>query len=194
MASWPGEWRAASSETTPPANTTSGRSVRSEASGSAPGRSTAGGETVRSSTVDSRPAAHGPPSRTSATSSPNARATCAAVVGESVCYLLALGAASGAPTAASSACATGCAGARIATVGFPPTAPPAATARAARSASAGRARSAPPAPGARVPAGRQRRRLFRRRTWAISGCVAGRPLAAKIRASDASERARPPRP
>ena len=84
-----------------------------------PGRSRVGVAVVRSSTVDSRPTGHGPPSRISGTRSPSDSATCSARVGLTAPLRLAEGAAIGRPAARISACATGCAGARIATVSSP---------------------------------------------------------------------------
>ena len=85
-----------------------------------PGRSSTGTGPVRSSTVDSSPIGHGPPSRISGDfRRPNSAATCGAVVGLTRPERLAEGAAIGRPAARSSACATGCAGARTASVSRP---------------------------------------------------------------------------
>ena len=83
------------------------------------GATASGSPPVRSRTVDSRPTGQAPPSRISATSSPNSAATCAAMVGLTRPERLADGAAIGLAAARSNSCATGWAGARSATVSRP---------------------------------------------------------------------------
>ena len=109
---------------------------------------------------------------------------------------LAEGAAIGRPAARSSACATGCAGARSATVSSP------ALASNERPLSARRGNTRLSGPG------QKRRAAMRARssntaslsasassgTWTISGLKCGRPFAAKIRATAVSLVASPPSP
>ncbi len=69
--------------------------------------------------VDSTPTAHAPPSRISGILSPSPCATCSAVVGLTVPEMLALGAATGRPNAASIFRASGWTGKRTPTVSSP---------------------------------------------------------------------------
>ena len=91
----------------------------------APGRNSTGTPRVQSMMVDSMPTAQAPPSSTSS-SSPNASATCCAVVGLTLPKWLALGAAtphtggSSRWLAACTAWATGWAGQRRPTLSCPP--------------------------------------------------------------------------
>ena len=69
--------------------------------------------------VDSTPTVHGPPSITMSMRPRRSASTCAALVGETWPERLAEGATTGPPKAASSACASGCAGTRTATLSSP---------------------------------------------------------------------------
>ena len=142
------------------------------------------------------PTGHGPPSRISATLSPSSAATCAAVVGLTRPERLADGAAIGRPAARSSVCATGCAGARSATVSSP------ALASSERPLSARRGSTRLSGPGQKWRAARRPRSSnsasasasARPGTCTISGLKRGRSLAAKMRATASSLVASPPSP
>ena len=94
-------------------------STRSRSARAMPPERSSAGRSRNPTIEDSRPIVVGPASRMQATLSPRSAATWAAVVGLTWPERLALGAATGRPNAASRACATGCAGTRIAIVSRP---------------------------------------------------------------------------
>ncbi len=165
---------------------------------SCPGRSSTGAPREQSTMVDSMPTSQAPPSSTSS-ASPNSAATCAAVVGLTRPKRLALGAASPctprAAQAASSACATGCAGQRRPTVGWPPAAASAMPGRRGRISVNGPGQKASISRPAKAGTSAAKRATPAwLATWTISGWSAGRPLAAKMPRTAASLPASAARP
>ena len=155
-----------------------------------PGRRIRGGSVVQSTTVDSMPRPQGPPSRMRSMRLPRPSSTWPAVVGESCIERLALGAASGRPSVAISRRVSLCSGQRTATVG-----PPAVTLSGIRGP---RGTITVTGPGQRQvvicsaiggQCAASDRAIAVSATWTISGLLAGRPLAAKIRSTASASRA-----
>ena len=149
-----------------------------------PGRRTVAISPVRSTTVDSIPTSHAPPSRINGIWPLSCSATCCARVGETRFERLALGAARGKPHRVSTSRIKGCAGQRTATVS-----PPAVTTSGTESVLGSTIDSGP---GQKASAKRsaalgqaetQSRAIATESTCTMSGLLAGRPLASKMRST-----------
>ena len=157
------------------------------------GAKDAQGEPVRSRTVDSRPTAVGPLSRIRSIRPSRSARTCSARVGESRFDRLALGAASGWPARSIRPRATGGSGTRSATVSRPAVTMSGIRLTGGARASAGPARTCRRgAPRLSGQSAVHCRAWAIPATWTISGLNAGRPLAAKIRATAAGRWRRRP--
>ena len=169
----------------------------------APGRNSTGTPRLQSMMVDSIPTGQAPASSTG-TASPNSCSTCCAVVGLTLPKRLALGAASpGTPRcsrARNTACAAGCAGLRRPIVGCRPAAALATPSRRGTITVSGPGQKARINAAAwsgnccRNPACTKGSAAAVSATCTISGCPAGRPLAAKMAATARSSSARAARP
>jgi hypothetical protein len=135
--------------------------------------------------VDSTPIAQGPASRTASTAPPSPSTTWPAAVALIRPEGLAEGAATGRPRPRSTACITGCAGTRMATVGRP------AETRGAMPDRSRSGRTSDIAPGQKASASASAAPVISAMaraastfgTCTISGLNTGRPFAAKIRAT-----------